>query len=214
MASTEAWKELQAHYDGPMKSAQMRQLFAADADRFKKFSAEFGDILLDYSKNIVTDETMALLEKLCTQAEVLPMAKKMFAGEKINLTEKRAVLHVALRNRSNTPIMVDGVDVMPEVNDVLGKLEGFVNSVRSGEWKGFTGKPITHVVNIGIGGSDLGPVMVRPHPYPGTRGHGLGAGAKGLGAGAKGLGAALLHRRGEAADAWPSGPAPRPRMRP
>merc|ERR1719217_965040 len=103
---------------------------------------------------------MALLEKMCTEAGVLPMAKKMFAGEKINLTEKRAVLHVALRNRSNTPIMVDGVDVMPEVNDVLGKLEGFVNSVRSGEWKGFTGKAITDVVNLGIGGSDLGPVMV------------------------------------------------------
>merc|ERR1719217_1318946 len=103
---------------------------------------------------------MALLEKMCTEAGVLPMAKKMFAGEKINLTEKRAVLHVALRNRSNTPIMVDGVDVMPEVNDVLGKIEVFVNSVRSGEWKGFTGKAITDVVNLGIGGSDLGPVMV------------------------------------------------------
>ena len=160
MAQTAAWAKLQAHYNGAMKSAQMRDLFASDPSRFSKLQASFADILLDYSKNIVTDETMALLEQLCNEAQVLPMAKRMFSGEKINLTEKRAVLHVALRNRSNTPILVDGVDVMPEVNEVLGKLEVFVNRVRSGEWKGFTGKPITDIVNLGIGGSDLGPVMI------------------------------------------------------
>ena len=136
---------------------------------FSNFSATFHDILLDYSKNIVTDETMALLEQMCGEAKVLEMAKAMFSGEKINATEGRAVLHVALRNRANTPILVDGKDVMPEVNGVLDKLKPFVESVRSGAWKGFTGKPITHVVNIGIGGSDLGPVMVRPRPNPNQR---------------------------------------------
>jgi len=156
----EAWAALQAHYDGGMSSALMRDLFASDPKRFDNFNASFGDVLLDYSKNIVTDETMALLEKMCDEAKVKEMAAEMFSGVKINLTEKRAVLHVALRNRSNTPIMVDGADVMPEVNGVLEKLEGFVNDVRSGTWKGFTGKAITDVVNLGIGGSDLGPVMV------------------------------------------------------
>ena len=169
MAQTAAWAKLQAHYNGAMKSAQMRDLFASDPSRFSKLQASFADILLDYSKNIVTDETMALLEQLCNEAQVLPMAKRMFSGEKINLTEKRAVLHVALRNRANTPILVDGKDVMPEVNGVLDKLKPFVESVRSGAWKGFTGKSITHVVNIGIGGSDLGPVMVRPRPNPNQR---------------------------------------------
>ena len=152
-----------------MNAAQMRDMFGSAPDRFEKFSAMFHDILLDYSKNIVTDETMALLEELCSQAKVMPMAQAMFSGEKINLTEKRAVLHVALRNRSNTPIMVDGEDVMPEVNAVLAKLEPFVNDVRSGTWKGFTGKPITDVVNLGIGGSDLGPVMVTEALKPYTK---------------------------------------------
>ena len=123
MANGAAWAKLQAHYDETMQSSQMRDLFASDPARFEKFSATFHDILLDYSKNIVTDETMALLEQMCVEAKVLPMAKAMFSGEMINLTEKRAVLHVALRNRSNTPIMVDGKDVMPEVNEVLTKLE-------------------------------------------------------------------------------------------
>jgi len=156
---TAAWKDLQAHYE-KMSAVQMRDLFAADPARFEKFSTSFEDILLDFSKNIVTAETMELLEKVADAAKIKEEAARMFAGEKINLTEKRAVLHVALRNRSNTPIYVDGVDVMPEVNDVLGKMEGFVNRVRSGEWKGFTGKTITDIVNLGIGGSDLGPVMV------------------------------------------------------
>ena len=168
MAGGEAWKKLQAHYDEKMMACQMKDLFE-DKARFSKFSATFHDILLDYSKNIVTDETMALLEQMCTEAKVLDMAKAMFSGEKINLTEKRAVLHVALRNRSNTPIMVDGVDVMPEVNDVLTKLEVFVNDVRNGVWKGHTGKAITDVVNLGIGGSDLGPVMVTEALKPYTK---------------------------------------------
>jgi len=155
-----SWIALQKLYDNGMSSVQMRDLFDKDPDRFKNFSACFNDILLDYSKNIVDEDTMDALAKLVDDAKVMDMAKKMFSGEKINLTEQRAVLHVALRNRSNTPIKVDGVYVMPEVNDVLSKLEVFVNSVRTGEWKGYTGKTITDVVNLGIGGSDLGPVMI------------------------------------------------------
>lgn len=168
-AAPETWKKLQAHYDEKMLSVQMRDLFDSDPARFAKFSATFHDILLDYSKNIITEETMTLLEQMCKEAKVLDMAKAMFSGEKINLTEKRAVLHVALRNRSNTPIIVDGVDVMPEVNDVLSKLEVFVNDVRNGVWKGHTGKAITDVVNLGIGGSDLGPVMVTEALKPYTK---------------------------------------------
>ena len=169
MEQTPSWQALQAHYDGGMKEQQMRELFATDPDRFAKFSASFGDILLDFSKNIVSAETLRLLGELVEAAKVRQMAAAMFSGEKINLTEKRAVLHVALRNRSNTPIVVDGKDVMPEVNGVLSQLEGFVGAVRSGEWKGFTGKRITDVVNLGIGGSDLGPVMVTEALKPYTK---------------------------------------------
>ena len=132
MANTEAWAKLQAHYDTGMNAKLMRDLFSEEKDRFGTYSCMFHDILLDYSKNIVDGTTMQLLGQLVDEAKVMEMAKKMFAGEKINLTEGRAVLHVALRNRSNTPIVVDGADVMPEVNDVLSKLEVFVNSVRSG----------------------------------------------------------------------------------
>lgn len=164
---TEAWKALQAHYDSEMKAAQMTDLFKSDPERFKKMSLSFGSILVDYSKNIATEQTMKLLLGLAETAKVKEEAQRMFSGEKINATEGRAVLHVALRNRANTPILVDGKDVMPEVNAVLDKLKPFVESVRGGVWKGFTGKPITHVVNIGIGGSDLGPVMVRTHATPG-----------------------------------------------
>jgi glucose-6-phosphate isomerase len=138
----------------------MRDLFANDPDRFKKFSLDFDGILFDFSKNRITDETMMLLRALASERDVLGWAKKMFDGVKINITEQRAVLHVALRNRSNRPIFVDGKDVMPEVNAVLAHMETFSNAVRSGEWKGYTGKTITDFVNIGIGGSDLGPVMV------------------------------------------------------
>jgi len=157
---SEAWQKLQAHYDSEMKDQKMVDLFKADPDRFKKMSLSVGSILVDFSKNIATESTMKLLEGVAEAAKIKEEAQRMFSGEKINATEGRAVLHVALRNRSNTPILVDGKDVMPEVNGVLAKLKPFVESVRGGEWKGFTGKPITHVVNIGIGGSDLGPVMV------------------------------------------------------
>ncbi|KAJ1626046.1 glucose phosphate isomerase a [Pavlovales sp. CCMP2436] len=156
-----AWKALQTHYDDEMKLARMRELFEADPARFEKFSLSFEQkVLVDFSKNIVTDQTIKLLYALAAEADVSGWAKKMFSGEKINNTEGRAVLHVALRNRSNTPILVDGADVMPGVNEVLAKMEGFVGQVHAGKWKGYTGLGITDVVNIGIGGSDLGPVMV------------------------------------------------------
>ena len=158
LTSSPAWKALQAH-QGKMSGTHMRDLFAQDSKRFDGFHAAFEDILLDYSKNRVSGETMKLLFDLARQADVAGWAKKMFSGEKINTTEDRAVLHVALRNRSNTPIVVDGKDVMPEVNRVLEQMFAFADQVRSGQWKGYTGKPITDVVNIGIGGSDLGPVM-------------------------------------------------------
>jgi len=138
----------------------MRDLFADDPQRFDKFSLHFGDTLVDYSKNILTEETRDLLLDLARERDVKGWTERMFAGEKINNTEGRAVLHTALRNRSNRPVMVDGHDVMPDVNRVLAQMRSFTESVRSGEWLGSTGKPITDVVNIGIGGSDLGPVMV------------------------------------------------------
>lgn len=138
----------------------LKDLFAEDPARFEKFSIEFDDILLDYSKNRVTDKTMALLIQLATECRLNEAINAMFNGEAINETEGRAVLHTALRNQSNSPVMVDGHDIMPEINDVLSKMEQFTDSVISGTWKGFTGKSITDVVNVGIGGSDLGPVMV------------------------------------------------------
>jgi glucose-6-phosphate isomerase len=138
----------------------MKQLFADDSQRFDKFSTQFEDILLDYSKNRVDSTTMQLLFDLAKQQDVQGKARAMFNGEKINNTENRAVLHIALRNQSDTPIYVDGQDVMPEVRDVLQRIKVFTEKVRSGEWKGHTGKSIQHIVNIGIGGSDLGPVMV------------------------------------------------------
>ncbi len=169
-----AWQALQAHYEA-IKDVHMRDLFAADPHRFDRFSLRFDDILFDYSKNRITEETMALLFDLARQAGLKAAIEAMFTGQKINVTEKRAVLHVALRNRSNRPIIVDGEDVMPEVNRVLGKMRVFSEKVRSGEWRGFTGKRITDVVNIGIGGSDLGPKMVvralTPYHHPELRVH-------------------------------------------
>lgn len=159
LTQSDAWGRLQAHYQS-MQQVHMRDLFASDPDRFSKFSLHLDDILFDYSKNRVTEETMRLLLDLARQADLPQRIEAMFTGQKINVTEDRAVLHIALRNRSNTPIYVDGVDVMPEVNRVLGKMRAFSDAVRSGEWKGYTGKPISDVVNIGIGGSDLGPKMV------------------------------------------------------
>ncbi|EPA6978396.1 glucose-6-phosphate isomerase [Escherichia coli] len=157
---TAAWQALQKHFD-EIKDVTIADLFAKDGDRFSKFSATFDDqMLVDYSKNRITEETLAKLQDLAKECDLAGAIKSMFSGEKINRTENRAVLHVALRNRSNTPILVDGKDVMPEVNAVLEKMKTFSEAIISGEWKGYTGKAITDVVNIGIGGSDLGPYMV------------------------------------------------------
>lgn len=157
---TSAWQALQKHYD-EMKDVTIAELFAKDSDRFAKFSATFDDLMLvDFSKNRITEETLAKLQDLAKETDLAGAIKSMFSGEKINRTEDRAVLHVALRNRSNTPIIVDGKDVMPEVNAVLEKMKTFSEAIISGQWKGYTGKAITDVVNIGIGGSDLGPFMV------------------------------------------------------
>ncbi|MGD9782047.1 MAG: glucose-6-phosphate isomerase [Kiritimatiellia bacterium] len=156
--TTPEWKALKAHA-AQMKGASLRDLFAADAARAQAFSLEVGGWYLDYSKNLATAETMQLLQALCPMADLRGEIDAMFSGQKINETEKRPVLHVALRNRSNTPIVVDRKDVMPAVNAVLEKMGGFADLVRSGQWLGFTGKPIRNIVNVGIGGSDLGPVM-------------------------------------------------------
>jgi glucose-6-phosphate isomerase len=169
-----AWQALARHH-AAVRDASMRELFAADPRRFERFSIEVGDLLVDYAKHRVTDETMRLLFDLARQAQVTDWRDRMFAGDKINGTENRAVLHAALRNRSNRPILVDGKDVMPEVNAVLAKMRAFTDAVRSGAWRGHTGKRITDVVNIGIGGSDLGPAMVsgalRPYWHPEMRAH-------------------------------------------
>ena len=163
-----AWKALQEHFE-QVKDLHMRDLFAADTGRFEKFSLRYNDILLDYSKNRICEETLPLLIDLAEQSDLPAWIERMYSGERINFTEQRAVLHTALRNRSNTPVYVDGVDVMPEVNRVLEKMRRFTDNVRSGEWKGYSAKSITDVVNIGIGGSDLGPVMVteamKPYGY-------------------------------------------------
>ncbi|QUJ67716.1 glucose-6-phosphate isomerase [Photobacterium sp. GJ3] len=157
---TPAWKALTAHFE-QAQDLQLSELFAKDPSRFEKFSAAFGnDILLDYSKNLITEETLSKLFELADQTELKAAISAMFSGEKINRTEDRAVLHVALRNRSNTPVLVDGEDVMPNVNAVLEKMKQFSDRIIGGDWKGYTGKEITDVVNIGIGGSDLGPYMV------------------------------------------------------
>ncbi|MGB7994926.1 MAG: glucose-6-phosphate isomerase [Photobacterium halotolerans] len=157
---TTAWQALTAHFE-QAQDLQLSELFAKDSSRFETFSAAFGnDILLDYSKNLITEETLAKLFDLAEQTELKTAIASMFNGEKINRTEDRAVLHVALRNRSNTPVLVDGEDVMPHVNAVLAKMQQFSDRIIGGDWKGYTGKAITDVVNIGIGGSDLGPYMV------------------------------------------------------
>ncbi len=154
-----AWRALSAHYQ-KISATHMRDMFQEDPERFNKFSLRFKDILLDYSKNRINDETMRLLFELAEEVGLKDAINRMFTGEKINNTENRAVLHVALRNRSNRPIMVDGEDVMPGVNGVLARMRAFTEDVRNGRWLGYTGKQITDIVNIGIGGSDLGPVMV------------------------------------------------------
>ncbi|HAA21959.1 MAG TPA: glucose-6-phosphate isomerase [Cytophagales bacterium] len=156
---TQAWKALNGHY-AATKDIHMKEWFASDPKRFEKLSLQFEDILLDYSKNRITEETLQLLTQLADEVNLKGAIDQMFGGAKINKLEGRAVLHVALRNRSNRPIEVDGADVMPGVNEVLAQMKGFSDKLLSGEWKGYTGKTITDIVNIGIGGSDLGPVMV------------------------------------------------------
>ncbi len=156
---TRAWQKLEMHFL-MMQATHMRELFHDDPDRFKNHSVQFNNILLDFSKNIITEETIANLCELANEVELKLAIESMFKGETINRTENRAVLHTALRNRSNTPILVDGEDVMPGINAVLQKVKQFSEKVIHGEWKGCTGKPITDIVNIGIGGSDLGPYMV------------------------------------------------------
>lgn len=159
LIQTKAWKALISHQK-KMARVKMRDLFTKDPKRFNDFHIVFGDLLVDFSKNRITDVTMQLLTDLARESKVEEFRTRMFRGDKINFTENRAVLHVALRNLSNTPIKVDGEDVMPGVNRVLKQMKGFSDNLRSGKWKGHTGKKITHVVNIGIGGSDLGPVMI------------------------------------------------------
>ncbi|KLN95395.1 glucose-6-phosphate isomerase [Moellerella wisconsensis] len=159
-SQTAAWRALEQHF-AEMKDVHMRDLFKQETDRFTQFSATFDNqILVDFSKNRITEETLTKLQALAQETDVASAINSMFSGEKINGTEDRAVLHIALRNRANTPIYVDGQDVMPDVNAVLEKMKHFSERIISGEWKGFTGKAITDVVNIGIGGSDLGPFMV------------------------------------------------------
>ena len=167
-----AWVKLGEHY-AASKHFSMSDAFDENPDRFSDFSLVWDDLLLDYSKNRVSKETMALLMDLARERGVSEATEKMFSGEKINNTEDRAVLHVALRNRSNTPIYYEGRDVMPQVNGVLNKMKGFCSKVRSGEWKGYTGQSITDVVNIGIGGSDLGPYMVTEALKPYSRVNGV-----------------------------------------
>ena len=171
---TSAWKKLKRHYK-VMKKIHMKDMFSENPQRFSDFSLQFEDILVDYSKNIITRETLHLLLELAIELNVKDAIEQLFSGKKINETENRAVLHVALRNRSNTPIFVDNHDVMPEVNAVLKKMEAFSEKIISGEWKGYTGKSISDIVNIGIGGSDLGPVMVtealKPYRKPHIKVH-------------------------------------------
>jgi glucose-6-phosphate isomerase len=156
---TPAYAKLKTHKKTISKKT-LPQLFAEDKNRFKKFNIKFQDILLDFSKNNINARTLSYLEELANECKLSEAIAAMFSGEKINETENRSVLHIALRNRSNSAVMHDGQDVMPQVNEVLQKMKVFSESVRNGDWKGYTGKKITDIVNIGIGGSDLGPVMV------------------------------------------------------
>src|SRR5689334_16939027 len=169
-----SWKVL-AEHKREIEGLHMRAMFEADRARFDKFSVRLDDLLFDYSKNRITERTRALLIELAKEVNLEGAIDALFQGEKINVTEDRAVLHVALRNRDDTPVLVDGENVMPKVNAVLAKMKELSNAVRSGAWKGQTGKAITDIVNIGIGGSDLGPVMVtealRPYWKPGLSAH-------------------------------------------
>ena len=172
--TTKSWQNLRRHYE-KTKNLHMRALFAEDPRRFDKFSIRFNDLLVDYSKNRITQETLKVLIALAEECDLKKAIENIFSGAKINETENRAVLHIALRNRANNPIVVDGQDVMPEVNAVLDQMEDFSSRVISRDWQGYTGKKISDIVNIGIGGSDLGPLMVtealRPYAKKGLRVH-------------------------------------------
>ena len=157
--TTKAWNELEKHFQ-TIEKQSIKDLFTQNKDRFEEFSIQYPSLLVDYSKNRINAETIQLLVDLAKEMGVDEAIKQMFEGDVINVTENRAVLHTALRNQSNEPVLVDGVDVMPQINEVLDQMKAFSEKVISGEWKGYTGKAITDVVNIGIGGSDLGPVMV------------------------------------------------------
>lgn len=168
------WQSLARHYSD-LKFVSMREQFALDSGRFDRFSVKSGDLLLDYSKNRITQETVDKLIELAEAVNIPEWIERMFSGEMINHTEGRSVLHTALRNRSNTPVMVDGQDVMPQVNAVLAKMEKFCSQVHNDEWLGYTGKKFTDIVNIGIGGSDLGPAMIcdalEPYALEGMSAH-------------------------------------------
>ncbi len=169
-----AWKALSEHW-ASVRKLHMRDLFDADPLRFEKFSVKFNDILLDFSKNRITEQTISLLAELARESELEQWIEKMFSGEEINHTEKRAALHTALRNRTASPVIVDGRDVMPDIQQVLDKMEFISHSIRNGEWMGYSNRNIIDVVNLGVGGSDLGPVMVtealRPYGKSGLRVH-------------------------------------------
>jgi len=171
---TAAWKKLSLHFE-LMKTIHMRDMFKEDPERCSKFSLRFGDMLVDYSKQILNEETLLFLFELARETGVMDAINKMFSGDRINETEHRSVLHVALRNRSRDPIYVEGKDVMVEIDAVLKQMEKFSSMVISGQWKGYSGKAITDIVNIGIGGSDLGPVMVtealKPYRMPHIKVH-------------------------------------------
>jgi glucose-6-phosphate isomerase len=158
LTQTSAWKALEAHHD-QIGGKHLRELFAAEPDRGTRLTVEAAGLFLDYSKNRVTDETINLLLALAEESGLKAHTEAMFTGEKINFTEKRAVLHVALRAPRGATILVDGKNVVPEVHEVLDRMGAFSDRIRSGAWKGHTGKRIRNVINIGIGGSDLGPVM-------------------------------------------------------
>ena len=157
--TTAAWQALLQHHQ-EMKTVNIKELFAGDADRYNKFSVADNNFVFDYSKNIINEKTITLLIQLANECGLPDAIKAMFAGEKINVTENRAVLHTALRNFSGNPVLNDGADVMPDVKAVLAQMKNFCSKIHNGEWKGYTGKKIKYIVNIGIGGSDLGPVMV------------------------------------------------------
>src|SRR5579862_1324527 len=158
LSKRKSWQALQSHYE-EVRNVHLRKLFADDPKRGERLTLEAAGIFLDYSKNRITQETLRLLVQLAEESRLRPQIDAMFRGEKINFTEKRAVLHVALRAPRGTSIVVDGENVVPQVHAVLDKMADFSRRVRNGEWKGHTGKRIRNVINIGIGGSDLGPVM-------------------------------------------------------